>query len=78
MYFDPSPVAKLPHSLFLSSPAETPFGRYPEPKSKLEKIYDTENANTTWQSVLISKMAEQAYVRLRKFMAYDFLRKLKR
>lgn len=76
MYFDPSPVAKLLHSLFLSRPAETPFGRYPAPK--LEKIYDTENTNTSWQSVLISKMAEQAYVRLRKFMAYDFLRKLKR
>ena len=55
-----------------------PVDLYPAPKSKLEKIYDTENANTSWQSVLISKVAEQAYVRLRKFVAYDLLRKLKR
>ena len=59
MYFDSPPVAKLLHSLFLSNFAVTPFGRYPAPKSELEKIYDTHNTNTSWQSVLICEMAEQ-------------------
>lgn len=60
MYFDPPPVAKLLHSLFLSNFAVTPFGRYPAPKSELEKIYDTRSTNASWQSVLICEMAEQS------------------
>lgn len=59
MYFDPPPVAKLLHSLFLSNSAVTPFGRYPAPKSELEKIYDTHSANASGQSVLICETAEQ-------------------